>query len=229
MAELNFSALDVEESPLPEGAHPAVDRAGAHPGLVTDGRASHGDAGRPASGVGLIPGDQEGEKAAVAVQRQVTPLPAGLLPQAAHHLPYPGEGGVPAGEEPGEVVLPGEHPKPAGGSGTHLGQKAICPAQGLVLPEEGEGAELGVGVGGASGLEPGGVGPAVHQHIDAAAGGVLPHHHLSGGAGERTGRCFIRQAGKKGCQTPAQRGRLLRKQLPYGHRAAPPVPILPPL
>ena len=26
-------------------------------------------------------------------------------------------------EEPGEVVLPGEHPKPAGGSGTHLGQK----------------------------------------------------------------------------------------------------------
>ena len=33
------------------------------------------------------------------------PLPAGLLPQAAHHLPYPGEGGVPAGEEPGEVVI----------------------------------------------------------------------------------------------------------------------------
>ena len=105
VAERNFSTLDVEESPLPEGAHPAVDRAGADPGLVTDGRASHGDAGRPASGVGLIPGDQEGEKAAVAVQRQVTPRPAGLLPQAAHHLPYPGEGGVPAGEEPGEVVI----------------------------------------------------------------------------------------------------------------------------
>lgn len=154
MAELYFSALDVEKSPLPEGAHPAVDRVEQTPVSSPMAGRVMGDAGRPASGVGLIPGDQEGEKAAVAVQEDRHPVSPGLFPQAAHHLPYPGEGGVLAGEEPGEVVLPGEYPKPAGGSGTHLGQKAICPVQGLVLPEEGEGGRTRSRCGGASGLEP---------------------------------------------------------------------------
>ena len=84
MAELNFSALDVEDPRSRRARTPRLTVREHTPVCVTDGRASHGDAGRPASGVGLIPGDQEGEKAAVAVQRQVTPLPAGLLPQAAH-------------------------------------------------------------------------------------------------------------------------------------------------